>query len=271
MFTLGGKILNKPEYRGAGARAFQAALREINGEIAARVKKGNQRYITKDDCRAVFDKYRGRCSCCGYPVVPQGTKENSVHFMLYIPHQAGGRAERENLVPVCTRCRKRHGPAVQRPRERIPNVNTIGDLVDRLIVEVHKLAWFENKKREEHAKPEPNVQQIAEWDNLSRDCCELRSILKKELNAAVSEFVTTLAYAPSQEARTFRPPKVVEDENTVADIVSDMAMESAEHTLENPDEPPEKDARNDENKEKLTGVLAGIQQTRRYVILRKES
>lgn len=259
----------KPNYKGAGDRVLVAALREINAEVAAKVKKGNQKYFTKYEAREAFERHHGACAYCGYTLIPRGTKANSVHFMMYIPKQMGGKAEVDNLIPVCNRCKAKHSPVKRRPIERIPNVNTVADIIDRLIVEVHKLAWFENKKREEHAKENPDVHKIAEWDNLSRDCCELRSILKRELNVAVGEFVSTLVYAPSQEARTFSPPKVVEDDNTVADIVSDMAMESAEHTLENPDEPPEKDNRNDDNKEKLTEVLKGIQQTKKYVILRK--
>jgi hypothetical protein len=90
---------------------------------------------------------------------------------------------------------------------RIPNVNTLADLIDRLIVEVNKLSWFENKKREEHAKSNPDSELIAKWDNLSRDCCELRSILKSEINRCMQEIVETQAYHPIKEARTFRPPE----------------------------------------------------------------
>lgn len=90
---------------------------------------------------------------------------------------------------------------------RIPNVNTLADLIDRLIVEVNKLSWFENKKREEHAKPNPDSELIAKWDNLSRDCCELRSILKSEINRCMQEIVETQEYHPIKEARTFRPPE----------------------------------------------------------------
>ena len=90
---------------------------------------------------------------------------------------------------------------------RIPNVNTLADLIDRLIVEVNKLSWFENKKREEHVKSKPDLALIAKWDNLSRDCCELRSILKSEINRCMQEIVETQEYHPIKEARTFRPPE----------------------------------------------------------------
>lgn len=94
----------------------------------------------------------------------------------------------------------------------IPNVNTLADLIDRLIVEVNKLSFFENKKREEHAKPNPDPELIAKWDNLSRDCCELRSALKSEINAVFSEVVRSGEYRVMREPRTFRPsPKKIED------------------------------------------------------------
>ena len=112
------------------------------------------------------------------------------------------------------------------PREnssvRIPNVNTLADLIDRLIVEVNKLSWFENRKREEHAKDNSNPSIIAKWDNLSRDCCELRSILKNEINKCLSEIVELGEYSTIKEPRTFRPPA-----GKIEDILADMCLESA--------------------------------------------
>jgi len=99
---------------------------------------------------------------------------------------------------------------------KIPNLNTFADLVDRLIVEVNKLSYFENKKREEHAKDTPDRYLIAYWDNLSRDACEYRSLLKNEINKALEEVCTTGEYRTLNELRTFsRPP------NTIADILAD--------------------------------------------------
>lgn len=89
---------------------------------------------------------------------------------------------------------------------RIPNIDTLADLIDRLIVEVNKLAYFENKKREEHSRPEPDAQQIARWDNLSRDCCEYRSLLKSRINQVFAEVVESGEYRTMREVRTFRPP-----------------------------------------------------------------
>ena len=89
---------------------------------------------------------------------------------------------------------------------RIPNVDTLADLIDRLIVEVNKLSCFENRKREEHGKPHPDVAAIAHWDNLSRDCCEYRSLLKSRINEVLAEIVASGEYRTLREVRTFRPP-----------------------------------------------------------------
>jgi hypothetical protein len=89
---------------------------------------------------------------------------------------------------------------------RIPNVDTLADCIDRLIVEVNKLAYFENRKREEHGKLDPDATAIAHWDNLSRDCCEYRSLLKSRINEVLAEIVASGEYRTMREVRTFRPP-----------------------------------------------------------------
>jgi hypothetical protein len=256
--------------RGARNSAFREALREFNGEIVKAKRRGRQIFFTKDDCRFCYDKWGGYCAYCALPLAVKGQKRaNAVHFMLYLPFKAGGQIRRDNVIPVCAKCKEKQQPLPKRPGERIPNVNTVADIVDRLIVEVHKLAWFENKKREEHAKEEPNNDMIAQWDNLSRDCCEMRSILKRDLNAAVAEFVYTLQYAPKKEARTFRPP-VVEDRNTIGDIVSDMCMASAEVSVQEDFDPEEeREDVNTELKEELAGTLNEINVTKQYRILRE--
>jgi hypothetical protein len=88
----------------------------------------------------------------------------------------------------------------------IPNVDTLADLIDRLVVEVNKLSFFENRKREEHAKATPDAELIAKWDNLSRDCCEYRSLLKSRINVVMAEIVASGEYQTLREVRTFRPP-----------------------------------------------------------------
>lgn len=217
------------------SKLFKAGLKEINAELAKKVKDSlRHTYFTKSDLRAAFDRTKGRCSYCGVVLKATGTLESrtqtlspTARFMLYYPLETCGKISRENLIAVCGKCKADHIPESPYIRKRVPNVDTLADLIDRLIVEVHKLAWFENKKREEHAKENPDVELIAQWDNSSRDCCELRSILKREINNCVKEFVRTLSYYVAPETRTFRPP-VVEDDNTVADEISKLCEESAE-------------------------------------------
>lgn len=89
---------------------------------------------------------------------------------------------------------------------RIPGIDTLADLIDRLCVEVHKLAWFENRKREEQAKKPRNAKLIMELDNRSRDCCELRSMVKSEINRLLQEILTSGQYKAAREVRTFSKP-----------------------------------------------------------------
>ncbi|MHA2067344.1 MAG: HNH endonuclease [Candidatus Thorarchaeota archaeon] len=252
--------------KGGRNTAFKEATKAINHQISKSQRQGRKTYYTRDDTRAAYDRSGGRCAYCGVPLVVRGWKrENSLRVMLYQPLKAGGKICRENLIAVCTHCEKRHGPLPKRSLERIPNVNTIADLIDRLIVEVHKLGWFENKKREEHAKENTDNDKVAEWDNLSRDCCEMRSILKRELNAAIAETVYTFQYAPKKEARTFRPPRQ-EEVNSIPDIISDMCERSARATIESEDIPEPTES--EELKQDLVEALSELSLTKQYRILR---
>jgi hypothetical protein len=122
--------------------------------------------------------------------------------------------------------------------KRVPNYNTFADIVDRLIVEINKLAWFENKKREESLKPNSNAELITMWDRNSRNCCEYRDLLKRELDAVITDIVNTRQYETVPACRTFAaPPKsVVEllDEmcSAAPEIVRQQLTEAFEHELE---------------------------------------
>jgi len=98
----------------------------------------------------------------------------------------------------------------------IPNLNTLADVIDRLIVEVNKLSYFENAKRQEHQKEDPDEKLIMQWDNLSRDCCEYRSLLKNEINRILADIVANGTYETLAEIRTFAKPR-----RSVADIIAD--------------------------------------------------
>lgn len=99
---------------------------------------------------------------------------------------------------------------------RIPNVDTLADYIDRLVVEISKLAWFENRKREVQGWESPDPTLIADLDDKSRDCCELRSLLKNRINALFQEILAGQEYRVLREVRTFRPPK-----RTLADVMAD--------------------------------------------------
>lgn len=109
----------------------------------------------------------------------------------------------------------------------IPNYNTLADVIDRLVVEVNKLSFYENKKREEQAKPDKDTERIAYWDNLSRDCCEFRNMLKVELNRIMEEIQKTGDYSTLRDARTFAAPK-----KSVADLVVEMCEKGPQRAKE---------------------------------------
>ena len=94
------------------------------------------------------------------------------------------------------------------------NWDSFADAIDRLIVCVHALGTFENKKREESLKSNPDVALIAHWDRLSRDRCEERDLLKREINKILAEISGN--YSVLSPGRTFAPSN-----RTVADIIEE--------------------------------------------------
>lgn len=97
---------------------------------------------------------------------------------------------------------------------RIPNVNTIADLVDRLIIVNIKMWHLEGRKRELSDQQSQDYEVIAKLDKLSRDQCEIRTMLKNEMNRAFSEQMPA-------EIRTFSSP------GNLTEIIDQMAGESA--------------------------------------------
>lgn len=94
----------------------------------------------------------------------------------------------------------------------IPNFNTFADIVDRLAVTTNKLAFFENKKREESEKSEPDLKLIALYDKLSRNECEYRNLLKRAMDDLLSKIVERGYYKTLPDNRTFSgPPKKISD------------------------------------------------------------
>lgn len=124
--------------------------------------------------------------------------------------------------------------------EYVPNLNTWADLVDRLIVCVNKLAWFENKKRESQRELDRLIAKgedmdtvdrmlldIAMWDDKSRNECEVRNILKREIDRVLGLVIAKGEYQTLRDNRTFSaPPK------SVADILAEQCEEIGKSTFE---------------------------------------
>lgn len=104
-----------------------------------------------------------------------------------------------------------------------PNLNSWADAIDRLCVELLKLSYFEQAKRDEHGKENPDPVMIAKWDNLSRDCCEYRSQLKNFINQTLAEIVNSGEYKVLKELRTFRAPK-----RPVEEIIDEVISKNIE-------------------------------------------
>lgn len=102
---------------------------------------------------------------------------------------------------------------------RIPNFNTMADLFDRLIVCVNKLSYFENYKRTEQDKPDAlkDYEAIVRLDKASRNECEIRDLLKREIDAEFARVIRTRQYNVMPDFRTFSAPSV-----TIAEILSEQ-------------------------------------------------
>lgn len=110
-------------------------------------------------------------------------------------------------------------------KTRIPNINTFATLIDRLAIENHKTGYFENLKRQEHAKLNPDVHLISQWDNLSRESCELRAAIKNQIDELFAEIVSSQNYLYLNEPRTFR--KNIEAISTIVDQRFTLIAKSA--------------------------------------------
>jgi len=110
---------------------------------------------------------------------------------------------------------------------QIPNFNTLADLFDRLIVCINKLAYFENRKREEQDKSDAfkDYERIVDWDNASRNECEIRNLLKREIDATLVRIMESGEYKVLPDFRTFSAPK-----KTVADILAEQCDEIGKRT-----------------------------------------
>lgn len=87
--------------------------------------------------------------------------------------------------------------------KKIPNLDTFSAIIDRLIIEVGKVAFLENAKRAEQAKDKPDLKKIQEWDHASREANECRAALKAKIDQLFGEAIRTGKYEVLSEARTF--------------------------------------------------------------------
>ncbi len=121
--------------------------------------------------------------------------------------------------------------------KRIPNYNTFADVCDRLIVEILKLSFYENRKREESLKDKPNEILIVLMDRNSRDACEYRDLLKGEIDRILSEIVSNKSYETLPRSRTFASPSksvgelIAEMTYTVSKELKEQLAESLEEKL----------------------------------------
>lgn len=105
---------------------------------------------------------------------------------------------------------------------RVPNYNTFADAIDRLAVTTNKLAFFENQKREESMKDNPDSDLIVKYDRLSRNECEYRNLLKRAIDDILSEIAETGVYKTLPDNRTFSAPP-----RSVSDIIEDICYTQA--------------------------------------------
>ena len=108
----------------------------------------------------------------------------------------------------------------------ISGIDSLADLCDRLAVEVHRLGWFENEKRSEQGKPEPDAVLVQKWDQLSRESCELRASIKRKINELFKDVIGSGEYNVLLEPRTFRPSNT-----SIADVLDDKYSKHADYTF----------------------------------------
>jgi hypothetical protein len=177
--------------KGAAARLFSFALKSFNLELARKTKLGRRKYFTKADARYAWLEYQGACAFCGYFLKPygKGQAENTLHFTMYCPLDGGGKIEKENLLPVCVKCKKGSKPPPRRAFQRVEGYNTVADLIVLLM------------------------------DAVLDGQEEIIPILKRELNQALTEFALNLRYAPAKSETQNPVPVIVMGQNTLSDWI----------------------------------------------------
>lgn len=209
-------------------------MKELIGRIRRHcVQRAIPLDLTEEKLLKLWDKQKGRCAITGIElslkrgegrkreaasldrIVPElGYVEGNVRFICDILNIMKQNMTDKEFRKWCIRVvQGLEGQA----NICVPNLDAFGDLVDRLIIELLKLSWYEQEKRREQASEKKNAELIARYDDLSRDANEYRAALKNRINLFLRDMVTRQSYLPLEEVRTFRAPK-----RTVEDLLEEM-------------------------------------------------
>lgn len=195
-------------------------------------KKGLNFNLTPQFLKDLWESQEGLCKITHRPMTHQkgiGRHNNNVSLDRMIPED--GYVE-TNVRLVCDAVNMMRNNKTDEELEKwcldileglhqkkrpIPNFSTVADVLDRLIVELMKLSFYEQGKRDEQSKETPDPVRVAFFDDNSRDACEFRALLKNKLNELLHQIVVHKTYSPLKELRTFRPPS-----RSVDEIIEEM-------------------------------------------------
>lgn len=171
-------------------KIFSDALRTINTELCKQIKDGRRKYFHKKDLEYAYDSHKGYCAFCAKSLRTRGRGPGGVSFMLRVPLKAGGKVDKDNLLPVCTRCKEDQTPK-KMPGMRVSDYNTIPDLIVHLFKAVDE-----------------------------NDATKI-TYFKRAINGALTELAQTLHYTPLGGA----PEAVerVEGVNSASDLIAELA------------------------------------------------
>lgn len=158
----------------------------------------------------VYQAHRGRCAYCGYPLSSRNRRaSNALFFSFYVPLDRGGSVELDNILPTC----KLHingGQPLRGIRERIPDINTIADLIDVMV-----------KTRLELPESEHPHLLLYKLDKV-----------KKMLNILFEDVVTNMRYRPPKDWVPEQYTIIMEDDNTIPDEIDNLVKAEDEPTKE---------------------------------------
>lgn len=183
-----------------GKYAYTRAVDEINKQL--RKYRGVTRITTKD-AHAVYQAHKGLCAFCGIGLnVREFLGSNSLRLKFYIPTEYGGDRTVKNLVPVCLDCDGKYRP-VKEPREDIPDLNTVADLIEALTKAVIHA---------EESIDKPDFGALTK---------KVRRI-KRLLNLKIEEIAATMRYKPFKDWAPESYVIIQEENNSIPDLVEQV-------------------------------------------------